>query len=150
MNILTALPEHSLLLIVLGVAAGVLSAMLGIGGGTLMVPALVLIVGVSQKTAQGTALAVMIPVALVGAIRYTANPQVDMRIARVAILATGAIAGAFIGAAIARRVPGLVLRRVFAVFLLVVSVRMMWGARSGNTERPEVKPSPVNLANTLR
>ncbi|MBT3293981.1 MAG: sulfite exporter TauE/SafE family protein [Verrucomicrobia bacterium] len=130
MSIVAALPEFSWSLIALGLAAGLLSAMLGVGSGILLVPALVLIIGLPQKSAQGTALAVMVPMALVGAARYAANPNIDISFMRVALLSAGAIVGALIGAAIAARVPGIVLRRIFAAFLLIVAVRMMLPTRA--------------------
>jgi uncharacterized membrane protein YfcA len=154
MNLLAALPEYTVFLVVLGVAAGILSAMLGVGSGILLVPALVLLMGLPQKTAQGTALAVMVPMALVGASRYMANPQIDISIARVALLSAGAVVGALIGAFIATRVPGIVLRRIFATFLLVVAVRMMWSARpaktSGYTAPDTSNASAGSLSNTLK
>ncbi len=144
MSILGLLPEFSWSLIMLGVAAGLLSAMLGVGSGILLVPALVLIIGLPQKSAQGTALAVMVPMALVGASRYVANPNIDISFMRVALLSVGAIAGALIGAVIAARVPGIVLRRIFAAFLLIVSVRMMLSSRTGkHSAKP---PTPLSAA----
>ncbi len=128
-NALVSLPESIWLLLGLGLAAGVLSAALGVGSGVLLVPALALIVGLSQKSAQGTALAVMVPMALVGVARYLANPEVDISLVRVGLLAVGAMVGALLGAYIASRVSGLLLRRLFAVFLVVVALRMLWAGR---------------------
>ena len=112
-------------LLALGTVAGVVSASLGVGSGIILVPVLVIIVGLTQKSAQGTALAVMVPMALVGAIRYYVNPAVQVSAVKVGLIAVGAVAGALIGSALAFRVPGIVLRRIFAVFLLVVAVRML-------------------------
>ena len=66
------------LFIVLGVCAGLVSGTLGLGGGTVFIPALVLLWGFEQKSAQGTALAIMVPMTLVGALRYWKNPEIDM------------------------------------------------------------------------
>jgi len=136
MSVLSVLPEFSWSLIALGLAAGVLSSMLGVGSGILLVPALVILAGLPQKSAQGTALAVMVPMALVGAARYAANPHIDISLMRVLLLSLGAIAGAMIGAAIAGRLPGFVLRRIFAGFLLIVAVRMMLPTRGAGTPPP--------------
>ncbi len=144
MSIHALLPEFSLSLIVLGVAAGVISAMLGVGSGIVLVPALVLIMGLPQKSAQGTALAVMVPMALVGAARYAANPNIDISFMRVTLLSVGAIVGALIGAVIAARVPGIVLRRIFAGFLLIVSVRMLLGSRGGKSAAEPADGGPPN------
>ena len=130
--------ELSPMLLVLGLAAGVLSAMLGVGSGILLVPALALAFGLSQKSAQGTALAVMVPMALVGVMRYVANPNIEINFMRVALLALGAVVGAVIGSAIASHLSNAVLRRIFAPFLLVVAVRMLLPGRSP-AKQPEAE-----------
>ncbi len=110
--------------VLLGVACGVFSAMFGVGAGIIMIPALAMVLGYSQKSAQGMSLAVMAPMALVGAIRYRMNPEIEMDMARVALLATGAVAGALAGAHWVGQISGLTLRRAFAVILLAAAVRM--------------------------
>ncbi|MHC4252900.1 MAG: sulfite exporter TauE/SafE family protein [Planctomycetota bacterium] len=111
-------------LVVLGLSAGVVSATLGVGSGIIVVPALALVFALPQKSAQGTALAVMAPMALVGALRYWQDPAIRIDFPVVGILAVGAVVGALAGAAIAGRVPALWLKRLFAVFVLVVGIRM--------------------------
>jgi uncharacterized protein len=113
-------------LMVIGVAAGTLSSMLGIGGGVLVVPALVLGLGVGQKSAQGVSLAMMIPMALMGALRYWWNPAIKLDIVMILVLVPCAIIGANVGSSIAAAVPALVLRRLFGVFVIVVGVKMLW------------------------
>ncbi len=125
MHILTTLVTEGWLLIAIGIAAGILSGLLGVGSGILVVPILVLAFQYTQKSAQGTALAVMIPMALVGAIRYGMNPAIETDISRILLLGLGAVGGAFIGTYLAARIPNEVLRRLFAVFLLIVAVRML-------------------------
>jgi uncharacterized membrane protein YfcA len=111
--------------ILIGLVCGIFSALFGVGSGILMIPALVLLFSSSQKSAQGVCLAVMAPMALVGAIRYYMNPQVVMDLKVVAVLAVGAVVGAVIGATIAAWTPGIVLRRLFAVIMIVVAVKML-------------------------
>ncbi|MDP6490571.1 MAG: sulfite exporter TauE/SafE family protein [Kiritimatiellia bacterium] len=132
-------------LLLLGLAAGILSSMLGVGSGILLVPSMVLIFGLAQKSAQGTALAVMVPMAMVGAIRYISNPDIEISFAQVALLVPGAMIGALIGSAIAAHVPNEVLRRLFAIFLLVVAVRMLLPKR-GTRKAPASQPAE-QLAN---
>jgi len=127
------LPNAWLTLIPLGVCAGLISGALGLGSGTVFVPAMVLLLGFPQKSAQGTALAVMIPMALVGAIRYKLNPDIPVNIVYVGWLVLGAVSGALIGVRIASHLPAAVLRRVFAVFIILIGIRMM-------TIAPEPKP----------
>ncbi len=111
--------------VLLGVCAGVVSGMLGVGSGTVIIPALVLLMGLPQKSAQGMCLAAMIPMVAVGAVRYKLNPDIEVSMVRVALLALGGVAGAFVGVEIATRLPGSVLRRVFACFIIAVGLRML-------------------------
>jgi len=110
--------------VVLGIFAGIISGTLGLGAGTILVPALVLLCGYGQKSAQGMALAVMVPMALVGALWYWRNPEVEMNAAVIGLIICGALAGALFGAELASHLPSHVLRRAFAIFLIMVAVRM--------------------------
>lgn len=107
-----------------GLAMGVFSAMLGVGGGILLIPILIFFFGFSQLLASGTSLLVMIPTALLGATRLTraglTNWPMGLR------LGAGAICGAFAGAMLAFRVSGSVLQIGFALLLIAVSTQMIW------------------------
>jgi uncharacterized membrane protein YfcA len=110
--------------VVLGLCAGVISGTLGLGSGVVLVPALVLLGGFGQKAAQGTALAVMVPMALVGAIRYWRNPQIELNGVVIVLVALGAMAGALAGTELAARLSAGTLRKAFALFLVIVAIRM--------------------------
>jgi uncharacterized membrane protein YfcA len=110
--------------VVLGLGAGVISGMLGVGSGVVLIPVLVLLSHFEQKAAQGTALAVMVPMALVGAIRYWRNPAIELNGAVIGLLVLGAVVGTLFGTELAARLPAGVLRKFFAVFLMLVAVRM--------------------------
>ncbi|MDK1031245.1 MAG: sulfite exporter TauE/SafE family protein [Planctomycetia bacterium] len=112
--------------VLLGLCAGILSGALGVGSGIIVVPALVMVFCLPQKSAQGTALAVMVPMALAGAILYRLNPEVRMNWLFIALIAAGAVAGAFGGALLSRHIPAGVLRKVFAIFIIIVGARMLW------------------------
>ncbi len=88
-------------LVLIGVFSGTLSGAIGVGSGIIIIPTLVFGMSVPQKSAQGMALAVMIPMVLVGAVRYKMNPEIQMNMSIVGLLAVGAVAGAFIGVEIA-------------------------------------------------
>lgn len=106
-----------------GVVVGTFSGLLGIGGGILMVPALIYLWHQEPKTAIGTSLAVMIPTALAGTIRNYHYHTVDWGTAFV--LAGGAIFGAFLlGAPLAHALPGEMLKKVFGVMLVVSGLQM--------------------------
>ena len=108
-----------------GVAAGILSSMFGVGAGILLVPLLSMVLGFGQKSAQGMALAIMVPMALVGAIRYHLNPEVPINLSVVGIVAIGAVLGAVIGSKIVFGIPDIVLKRMFACFIILVGINML-------------------------
>lgn len=114
--------------IILGICAGILSGTLGLGSGIILVPVLSLLFAYGQKSAQGMALAIMVPMALVGALRYWRNPAIDMNIYVILLVICGALVGALVGTELAGRLPAHVLRRIFALFLVVVAVRMFLGS----------------------
>jgi hypothetical protein len=110
-----------------GVLVGVLSALLGVGGGVFMVPALVLIAGFSQQEAQATSLLVIVPTAAVATWTLQKNQIGDIRLA--ARLAPLGILGAAAGAVVALAVSGQLLRYAFALLLMLVGTRLVWDAR---------------------
>jgi len=119
--------------VLLGSAAGLLSGTLGIGSGTVLIPGLVLVLLLPQKAAQGTALAVMVPMVLVGAIRYKINPAINISTLYIGLIASGAVVGALAGAELAQHLPAALLRKVFAIFIVIVGVRMLWTTSGART-----------------
>jgi len=108
-----------------GLAAGVVSGLFGVGGAVVIIPGLVLVVGLSQHTANGTSLAaLLLPVGILGTLEYYKRGQVNIRYA--AIIAGGLLLGALVGAKLAGHVEDLALRRAFGVFLLLVSTRFLF------------------------
>lgn len=113
-----------LLFVVLGLAAGILSGLLGIGGGILIVPALVLVFGLSQHLAQGTTLALMVPpIGLLAAWTYYKQGYVDIKIA--ALICLGFFFGGLIGAKCATSINPVMLKKLFGVALLVAALKMI-------------------------
>jgi uncharacterized membrane protein YfcA len=112
--------DNTIRLVLLGATAGVLSGLLGIGGGIILVPALVLLVGLTQQKAQGTTLIFLTaPFGLLAALTYYQSGYVDFTIA--AFIGIGFFFGAFLGAKVATNVPNIVLKKVFGVALLLVA-----------------------------
>ena len=112
--------------IILGLLAGTASGFLGIGGGTIIIPALVYLCGFTQHQAQGTTLAMMIPpIGLLAALRYYYSGNVNIKVA--AILCAGFFIGGLLGATMVKTIPDLTLRRIFGVFLALVALKMIWG-----------------------
>lgn len=118
--------------IVIGLVAGIVAGVLGVGGGTLFVPALTIGLGLSQLDAEATSLLAIIPVALIGAVRQRAHGNVDVRIG--VLLGLIAVAGALAGVAIANAVPERGLEVGFGLFLLFVAWRLAARALRGDTE----------------
>lgn len=116
------MPQLSYLM--LGVIAGIVSGGLGLGGGVIMVPALIYILGLSQHQAQGTALAVMLPPVFFLAVwRYYQEGHVNVSLA--VFVAIGLTLGAFLGAHFVQAVPGPILKRTFGIFLVIVGIKMV-------------------------
>lgn len=110
--------------LLVGLAAGVLSGLFGIGGGVVMVPAMVVFLGFAQKTATGTSLAALaLPVSALAAYRYWKADHVDLRVA--AVLAAGIVVGSFLSSGLALQSSDLWLRRGFALLLVVTAVRLV-------------------------
>jgi len=134
------------LFIVLGVCAGLVSGTLGLGAGVVFIPALVLLWGYGQKTAQGTALAVMVPMTLLGALRYWKNPEVDMNLTIILLIVLGALVGVLAGTELASRLSNPVLKKVFSIFLVIVAVRMFIASSGQKQTKPA--SSLMNQNNT--
>lgn len=112
-------------LVLLGVAAGSLSGLVGIGGGIVIVPALMFGLGLSQQTAQGTSLMVLaMPVVGLGAWQYYRNGHVDVPTAL--LIAAGFVVGGLFGGKLANQLPADTLRKVFAGLLIVVGVKLLF------------------------
>lgn len=109
--------------ILTGLLAGTLSGFLGIGGGILIIPMLIYFLGFSQKMAQGTTLAAMIPpIGLLAAVAYWRAGNINIKVA--VLVAAGFLIGGWIGGTFVQYVPDLILKRVFAIFLVLVAVKM--------------------------
>jgi uncharacterized protein len=116
--------DSIILYVLLGATAGVFSGLLGIGGGIILIPMLVLLVGLTQQQAQGTTLILLTaPFGLLAALTYYQSGYADLKIA--AILGVGFFFGAFLGAKVAVSIPNVVLQKVFGVALLVVAVYLL-------------------------
>lgn len=112
--------------LILGLVAGLLSGILGLGGGAVIIPALVYLFSFSQHQAQGTTLAMMVPpIGLLAALQYYRQGNVKISVAL--ILCIGFIAGSFYGARLVEKIPDVLLKKIFGVFLLAVSFKMIFG-----------------------
>ena len=120
------------LVAVLGIAAGMIAGVFGVGGGVVFVPALVFFLGMTQVHAQSTSLLAIIPVALLGTWQERRTGGVDWR--HVAIIGVASIATAIIGALIADSAPERVLRAGYALILVWTAYRLVQGVRRRRAE----------------
>jgi hypothetical protein len=116
-------PALLILFLVIGLLAGILSGLFGIGGGVVIVPALIFIAGFVPITATGTSLgALLLPVGALGALEYYRKGHLNIRAAL--LIALGLFLGAWVGARLAQHLTPVQLRRAFALFLVIVAGRM--------------------------
>jgi uncharacterized membrane protein YfcA len=116
-----------LILLLIGIVAGIMSGFFGIGGGVIIVPALVYLIGFTQHKATGTSLAVLLPpVGVAAVLEYYRRGNVDLRVAL--IVAIGLLSGAWVGAHFANRLSGPSLRFAFGIFVVLVGLYITYGA----------------------
>ena len=113
-----------LLLVLIGLASGMLSGLVGVGGGIIIVPALVFFLGFSQHEAQGTSLGLLLlPVGILAVMNYYNKGYIDSKV--VLVMSIAFIAGGWAGSKIALMMPELVIKRIFAIVLFYTAFRML-------------------------
>ncbi|TWH49290.1 sulfite exporter TauE/SafE family protein [Sporomusa sp. KB1] len=111
----------------IGLTAGVLSGLLGIGGGVVLIPLLVLLLGITQHTAQGISMLVIIPTSIVSVWYFYKKRLINYQAA--AYMAGGAALGALVSANFVQAVPASELKRIFGIFVIFSGLRMIWATR---------------------
>jgi len=117
-----------LLLLLIGLAAGILSGLVGVGGGIIVVPALVFALGFTQQQAQGTSLGLLLlPIGIFAVINYYKQGYIDIRV--VVIMSIAFIIGAYLGSKFALTLPEKTVTRIFAIILFWAGIKMLgWDA----------------------
>lgn len=111
--------------LIIGLLAGIMSGLIGIGGGLLVVPVLVYLFGFSQHQAQGTTLAMMVPpIGILAAWTYYKHGYVDLKVA--ALICLGFFIGGLFGARLATSLPGNILQKIFGVAFLIAALKMIF------------------------
>lgn len=114
-----------IILVLVGIAAGMLGGFVGVGGGIIIVPALIYFLGYSQMQAQGTSLGlILLPVGILGVLQYYKHGHVDFRI--VFVLAAGFIIGSFFGSKISLSLPQDTVKKLFASLLIIIAIKMIF------------------------
>ena len=114
-----------LILLLVGLAAGMLSGMVGVGGGIIIVPCLVYFLGFSQKMAQGTSLGLLLlPVGILGVLQFYKSGYIDVRV--VLIISVAFIAGSYFGSRWALSLPQETVKKIFAIMMLIIAIKMLF------------------------
>ena len=117
--------QEFLLLALIGLAAGVFGGMVGLGGGVIMIPAMIYFLGMNQISAQGTSLAVMLPpVGILAVMNYYKAGQINLKYAL--IIAIAFTVGGYFGSKIALNIPVALVKKIFAISLIAIAVRMFF------------------------
>lgn len=115
--------QNAVIIALIGAAGGLLGGMLGLGGAIIIIPALIMLLGYSQQMAQGTALIMMVlPVGALAAFQYYQKGYVDIKAAL--IMAVFFFAGSYFGAKFTTSIPQDILKRVFAIVLVGIAIKM--------------------------
>ncbi|MCX7779362.1 MAG: sulfite exporter TauE/SafE family protein [Negativicutes bacterium] len=109
--------------IAMGMATGILSGLMGVGGGVILVPMLAVFLGIPQHTAQGISMIVIIPTAIAGIMHLMKEKLVNYRVA--GFLALGAVCGSLISANFVQYIPGDALKKIFGIFVIFTGIRMI-------------------------
>jgi uncharacterized membrane protein YfcA len=117
--------EIFLYLLIIGLAAGFMGGLVGIGGGVIIVPALVMLLGMSQHQAQGTSLMmILFPVGILGVLNYYKQGYVDFKYA--GLLAIGFFIGSYLGSKYSLSLPQLTVKRIFAVVMMLLAIKILF------------------------
>ena len=129
-----------ILLMLIGLAAGTLSGMVGVGGGIIIVPCLVLVLGYTQKEAQGTSLAVLLlPVGIFAVINYYKQGQINLPVALIVSLSF--LVGGYFGSKLALSWDEEKLKKIFAVTIMLVAIKMLFFEK--HKTHPKVDPDTI-------
>lgn len=136
-----------ILLLLVGLVAGFLSGLIGVGGGIIIVPALVLLLGFSQKEAQGTSLGILLlPIGILAVINYYKQGYLNMNY--VVIVSLAFVIGGFLGSKLALSLSDEKMKKIFAGILMVLAIKMMFFDKSAPKGNKEAAVSSTNIQQT--
>lgn len=119
-----------LILVAIGLMTGVFGGIFGVGGGVVLIPALIFFLGMDQHTAQGTSMAVLLPpIGLFAAYNYYKAGQVNIWYAL--IIAAAFMIGGYFGSKIALNLPENIMKKVFGIFLILVAIKLIFSKQTG-------------------
>lgn len=133
-----------LILVLVGIGAGVLGGLVGVGGGIIIVPSLIYFLNFTQKNAQGTSLGLLLlPVGILGVLQYYKEGYVDLKI--VGILSLGFLLGSYFGSKIALSLPQDTVKKIFAVLMILISFKMLFFDKPHPEQQPALPESPDHV-----
>lgn len=131
-------------LLVIGLCAGILGGMVGVGGGIIIVPALVIFLGFSQKMAQGTSLGMLLlPVGILGALQYYREGNIDFK--AVLIIGAGFMAGSYFGSKLALSLSQETMKKIFALILVIVAVKLFFFEKNIDSTKKSNKEKTLRV-----
>ncbi|MEP7254965.1 MAG: sulfite exporter TauE/SafE family protein [Ferruginibacter sp.] len=114
-----------LILLLIGISAGILSGLVGVGGGIIIVPALVFFLGFSQKMAQGTSLGILLlPIGILGVLQFYKQGYIDFKV--VGIISFAFIFGSYFGSKIALNLSQETVKKIFALLMILIAVKLLF------------------------
>ena len=132
------------ILILIGLASGMLSGLVGVGGGIIIVPSLVYFLSFSQKQAQGTSLGILLlPIGIFGVIQYYRQSEIDLRV--VLIVSLGFLIGNLIGSKFALTLSDAVLKKIFAILMVLIAIKMLFFDKPKEVEKTTSKTNIHNI-----
>lgn len=132
-----------IIVVIIGVASGLLGGMVGVGGGLIIVPALVYFLGFSQHTAQGTSLGlILLPVGILGVIQYYKQGHVDFKV--VGLLAIGFLIGSYFGSKFSLSLPQSTVKKFFAALMFIMAIKIYFDS-NGKADKGAEKPSSMEI-----
>ncbi|EOD00695.1 Protein of unknown function DUF81 [Caldisalinibacter kiritimatiensis] len=115
--------KNNIKLAAIGLTTGIVNGLFGSGGGTIIVPALIFIIGLEEHKAHATAISIILPLTLVSTIIYFRRGILRLDIALPVIL--GGVIGGFVGAKILNRIPNNILRKIFGIFMIIAAIKLV-------------------------
>lgn len=116
--------KNKLKLISIGLVTGLINGLFGSGGGTIVVPALVFLLGIDDYKAHATAISIILPLSIVSTIIYFTNSSIPFKV--VLPVTIGGVVGSYIGAKTLNKIPINVLRKIFGGVIIYTAIRMIW------------------------
>ena len=117
---------HWLFVCGIGLFGGILNGALGVGSAIFLIPMMTMVLGLPQLVAQGSTLWIMVPMSLMSALRYSTQPGIELDYSVIFVMAILSVAGANVGSSLAFGLPTVVLKKIFAVFIIAAGVHMFW------------------------